>query len=66
MSHHYTAIWAQCGKPSSANVSFEARSDYHAKLMANKIAKQLNVTRTPRTITRSDCGVIECIQSGMS
>jgi len=61
----YTARWAQAGKPSRGNVSFEAQSDHHAKLRADKIAGEIDCTRTPRTIT---CGgeVIECIQTGVS
>lgn len=61
----YTARWAQPGQTSIANVSFEARSDYHAKKSANKIARDLGVTRTPRTITK-DATLIECIQTGVS
>lgn len=61
----YTARWAQAGKPSRGNVSFEAKSDDHAKIKANKIAREIDCTNTPRTIT---CGgkVIECIQTGVS
>ena len=49
---HYTARWAQAGHPSIANVSFEASHDTNAKRVADKLAREMNVTRTPRTITR--------------
>ncbi len=61
----YTARWAQAGKPTRGNVSFKAQSDYHAKIMANKIAKEIDCTRTPRTIT-CDGKIIECIQTGIN
>ena len=50
--HHYTARWAQAGKPSIANVSFDAISDYHARVQATKIARELGVSNVPRTITK--------------
>jgi len=62
---HYTARWAQAGKPSIANVSFESSHDTNAKRQADKIARELNVTNTPRTIT-CDGQVIECITKGVS
>ena len=52
MKKHYNARWGQAGKPSIANVSFQSISDYHARLQADKIGKELNVSNTPRTITR--------------
>jgi hypothetical protein len=69
--NHYVAKWAQVGHPSIANVSFEAMSDHHAKLQADGIARKLGVTRTPRTIQRTDVGatygmVVECIMRGVS
>jgi hypothetical protein len=63
---HYTAKWAQAGHPSFANVSFEARSDYEAKQKANRIARELNIQHTPRTIMKSGGGVIECINTARS
>jgi hypothetical protein len=48
---HYTARWAHPGQPSIGNVSFDAQSDYHAKLRADKIARDIRLTNTPRTIT---------------
>jgi len=62
---HYTARWAQAGKPSIANVSFEASHDANAKLRANKIARELGVTNTPRTIV-NDGRLVECIWTGVS
>jgi hypothetical protein len=62
---NYTARWAQTGRPTIGNVSFEAQSDYHAKLRANKIAKEISCTNTPRTIT-CEGKLIECIQTGIS
>lgn len=62
---HYTAIWAQAGKPSRANVSFEAQSLYHAKIRANKIAREVDSVNTPRTIMEGG-RVVECIATGVS
>ena len=57
---NYTAKWDRI-----ANVSFEARSDYHAKLRADKIARELQVTHTPRIIT-SNGRVVESILTGIT
>lgn len=57
---NYTARWG-----AHASVSFEANSDYMAKIRANKIAKEVNCTRTPRTITKGAV-LIECIQTGIN
>lgn len=38
------------GKPTIANVSFFASHDTNASRQADKIARELNVTNTPRTI----------------
>jgi hypothetical protein len=65
-SRLYKARWGQTGAPDIANVSFEARSDYEAKLRADKIARELGVTHTPRTIQRSGGGMVECRMSGTS
>jgi hypothetical protein len=45
--HNYNVRWGTI-----ANVSFQAISDYHARKQADKIARELNVTKTPRTITK--------------
>lgn len=50
--HHYNARWARPGHPSIANVSFDASTDANAKRAADKIARELGVTQTPRTIMR--------------
>jgi hypothetical protein len=63
---HYTARWAQAGQPSIANVSFEARSEYEAKQRANKIARELGLRTSPRTIMQSGGGLIECINTAIS
>lgn len=52
---HYNVRWhrptdlALCG-----NVSFEAISDHHAKIQADKIGRELGVGNIPRTLTRRD------------
>lgn len=63
----YKARWER-GCTSVADVDFEARSDYEAKQVANKLARELGVTNTPRTITRRgpSYDLIECIQTGVS
>jgi len=50
--HSYCANWTSAGGSSIANVSFEAVSDHHAKLQADKLARELNVTNSQRTITK--------------
>lgn len=62
---HYTARWGLPGRPSIANVSFEASHDIDAKRRANKIARELHVENTPRSIT---CGgrVVEVLDTGIS
>jgi hypothetical protein len=62
---NYTAKWAQAGHPTVASVSFEASSDYHAKIQANRIANELGVTNTPRTIQKG-AELVECIQTGVN
>ena len=46
----YTARWANPGQGSLANVSFEASSDNRASLRADKIARDLHLIHSPRTI----------------
>lgn len=60
---HYTARWAQAGHPSIANVSFDASHLENAKRQADKIAKELGVTNTPRTIT-CEGAVVEILTTG--
>jgi hypothetical protein len=50
MKTHYKARWAQPGQPSIGNVSFDARNDEVAKRKADRIASELGLTNTPRTI----------------
>lgn len=66
MKQQYTARWAQPGHPSIGNVSFDARSEYEAKQRANKIARELNLIHTPRTITNSKGELIEALNDGVS
>ncbi len=46
----YNVRWGQAGQPSIANVDIMATSDINAKRSANKTARELGVTNTPRTI----------------
>jgi hypothetical protein len=62
--NHYTATWAQTGKPSCANVSFDARTDREASNMADRIAYEVESFNTPRTLMRSGVGLIETLNSG--
>ncbi len=66
MKQQYKARWGQPGKPSTGNVSFDANSDDAAKKTADRIARELGLTNTPRTITNSNGATIECINSGVS
>ena len=61
---HYTARWAQAGHPSIANVIFDASNDEVASRRADKIARELGVANTPRTITVAGC-CIQCITRGV-
>jgi hypothetical protein len=56
--HYYNARWAVNGHPSIANVSFYASHDANAIRRADKIARELGVTNTPRTITKDGVKVI--------
>jgi hypothetical protein len=47
---HYKARWAQAGKPSIANVDFDASHDANAIKQANKIGRELGVSNVPRTL----------------
>ncbi len=62
---HYTARWAQPGHPSLGNVSFDASNDSVAKRQADKIAREIGLTRTPRTITEGG-RVVEVLSTGRS
>lgn len=61
----YKARWGQAGKPSIANVSFDASSDANAQRRADKIARELNVTNTPRDIMCGD-RLVESLTTGVS
>jgi len=62
--NYYTARWSRTGTVSIANVSFWAANDYTASLQADKIARELNVTGTPRTIT-CEGRVTQCLTRGV-
>ena len=62
---YYVAKWAQAGHPSIANVSFYATGDYRASQKADRIARDLGVTKTPRTIQREG-QVVQCLTRGVS
>jgi hypothetical protein len=47
---HYNVRW----DGTHANVSFQSISDHHAKLMADKIGRELRRNAATRTLTRRD------------
>lgn len=61
----YEVRWAQAGKPSIANVQIRTTTLANCKRAANKVAKQLGVTNTPRTIV-SEGRVLESLVTGVS
>lgn len=63
----YKARWGQAGQPATASVDFYAKDDEAAKTEANRIARELGVTNTPRTIMQGlGGGMVECITTGVS
>lgn len=63
MKTQYTARWAPHGQPSIGNVSFFARSDAEAKRKADRIAREIGLPNTPRTLSRgAQC--IEVLSTG--
>jgi hypothetical protein len=62
---YYIARWAQAGRPSIGNVSFYATSHALAKRKADKIAVEIGLPNTPRTIV-CEGEVIECISTGIT
>ncbi len=60
---NYTAKWGRTGESSIGNVSFSARSDSEAKRKADKIACEIGLPNTPRTLQRG-AEVIEVLQTG--
>ncbi len=62
---NYTVRWAQAGRPSIANVSIMATHDTNAKRAADKIARELGVTNTPRTIYEGG-RCVEVLTKGVS
>lgn len=63
---YYYARWSLAGKPSIGNVSFWAGDDEIAKRRADKIAVEINLTRTPRTITEGNRTVEMLPDRGMT
>ena len=61
---HYTARWALAGRPSTANVTIVTSHAENAKKIADKIAREMGVTNTPRTIM-FEGRVIECFDKGV-
>lgn len=61
--NHYTAKWAQPGQPSRGNVSFDARNDEEASRKADRIADEIGLPNTPRTIQRGAV-CIQCLNTG--
>ena len=49
---NYKVVWRQPGKPSFADVSFQARSDYEARRKADRIGRELGLTDTWRALWR--------------
>ena len=62
---YYTARWALPGHPSIGNVSFYAGDDGIAKRRADRVAKQINLCNTPRTITEAG-RVVEVLDRGLT
>lgn len=58
MANYYTAKWARPGQASIGNVSFTARNDTEAKKKADRIAVEIGLPNTPRTLQRG----AECIE----
>lgn len=61
----YKARWGFAGQTDIGSVDFKAQSDFHAKQTANKTARELGLTNTPRTLMR-EYKVIECLSKGVS
>lgn len=65
--HKYNARWVNAvDLRTNLDVSFEATSDYHAKKVADGLAREHGRTNSPRTIVRTGVGVIENIRTGIS
>jgi hypothetical protein len=62
----YKARWGQAGMPSIASVDFQASHDANAKRQADKIARELGVTNTPRDLMERGGRVVEVISKGVS
>lgn len=61
----YVAKWGMTAAATLANVSITAVSVYHASRQADKIAKELGVTKTPRTIQHKG-QMVEQLDTGLS
>ncbi len=63
---NYKARWQIVGAATAiGNVSFTAKSDSAAIREADNIARELNLTRTPRTLMRGSV-LIEVLNTGIS
>lgn len=63
---YYVARWALAGHPSIGNVSFWAGDDGIAKRRADKVAREISLTRTPRTLTEGSRVVEVLADRGMT
>jgi len=63
MLKNYKARWGHPGKSAIGNVSFSASTDAIAKRKADKIADQLGLPCTPRTLSRGN-QIIEVLTTG--
>lgn len=61
----FVVKWQMAGAPVLANVTIRTTSLYNASRSANTEAKQLGVTKTPRTIQLNG-KVIEELDTGLS
>jgi hypothetical protein len=62
---NYKARWSRNGIISEGNVSFTARSDAEAKRKADKIAREIGLPNTPRTLMREST-TIEVLSTGVT
>ncbi len=62
----YKARWIRCTDlVTNGSVDFKARSDYQAIQMADKIAREIDRTNSPRTIT-CEGRIVQSIDTGTS
>ena len=61
----YTARWLNPDLTDRANVSFDARSDYHASQQADKIAREVDSVNSPRVLSQG-FKVIQHLNTGVN